>query len=94
MVQVQLGRAWLTPSEGMRVIGEDLWEKVESKLISFPCWIFYYRIVPKCWILFFFFLAMPRAKWLVRSQLPDQGLNPGHGGESAKSLPLDRQGIL
>lgn len=27
----------------------------------------------------------------VRSQLPDQGPNPGHNGESAESQPLDHQ---
>ena len=29
---------------------------------------------------------------LMGSQFPDQGSNPGHGGESAKSDPLDHQG--
>ena len=33
------------------------------------------------YILRFFFLAMPL--WLVKSQLPDQGLNPGHDSETA-----------
>ena len=36
---------------------------------------------------FFFFFF-----WLIESQFPNQGLNPGHGGESPESEPPGHQG--
>ena len=40
----------------------------------------------KCYLVLIFFLGGGgRASGLVGSQFPDQGLNPGHGNESAES---------
>ena len=38
--------------------------------------------------MFFFFGG---AMWLAGSLFPNQGSNPGHGGESGESLPLHQQ---
>ena len=56
-------------------------------LAKFPLRYIYYLF-----LYYYYYYYFGHATWLVGSQFPDQGLNPGPNSKSAESQPLGYQG--